>query len=104
MQVLNNYIDRLSRGHSVSQHIVQFCTASGGQIRTVEVVLPASGNLGPLFHAFGLMSEDEASSHHAAPGLLLRQLVSSLLSCLSTATNLQCSASFSLCPQPDFWH
>ena len=80
MQVLNDYIDRLSRGQPLFQHNVQFCTANGGEIRTVEVVLPVSGNLGPLFHAFGLMSEDEASSHHTAPpGLLLRQHTCSAL-------------------------
>ena len=70
MQVLNNYIDRLSRGQLLSHRTVQFCTASGDQLRTIEVVLPASGNLGPLFHAFGLISEDEVDAHHTTtPGL-----------------------------------
>lgn len=94
MQVLNNYIDRLSRGQPLSEHNVQFCTASSGQIRTVEAVLPASGNLGPLFHAFGLISKDEVGAHHTTtPGL---QPVYLLSVCLLTATYSNCPATVRL--------
>lgn len=68
LKVLNEYIDRLSRGKMLFQQRVEFCTVAGEDISTIKAVLPASGNLGPLFHAFGLISEAESDHHTTSPG------------------------------------
>ena len=79
LQVLNEYIDRLSRGKPLSQQHVEFCAVAGDHISTIEAVLPASGNLGPLFHAFGLISEAESVRHTASPGLMYNSVFKLLL-------------------------
>lgn len=87
LQVLNEYIDRLSRGKMLFQQRVEFCTVAGEDISTIKAVLPASGNLGPLFHAFGLISEAESDHHTTSPGLLdlhaVQPVCFKLLLCLS---------------------
>ncbi|KAL3131939.1 hypothetical protein ABBQ38_007635 [Trebouxia sp. C0009 RCD-2024] len=68
LKVLNDYIDRLSRGEPLSQQHMEFCIVAGEDISTIKAVLPASGSLGPLFHAFGLTSEAERAHHTTSPG------------------------------------
>ena len=69
-QLLNNYIDRLTNGKAVTQQRLRFWTFNSDHLSTVEVTLPASGNLAALFYAFGLISEEDASTYqYAGPGL-----------------------------------
>lgn len=67
LKVLNAYVQHLSKGEPVSQHNIRFCTVNAGHINKVEVELPSSGSLSPLFHAFGLISDDEFSSQRHSP-------------------------------------
>lgn len=102
LQVLNDYIDRLSRGEPLSQQHMEFCIVAGEDISTIKAVLPASGSLGPLFHAFGLTSEAERAHHTTSPGLLdlhaVQTVCFKLILCLSI---MSCLASRSRCCQPD---
>ena len=71
LQLLNNYVDRLTNGKPLTQERLRFWTFSSDHLSTVEVTLPASGNLAELFYAFGLISEEDASTYQCAgPGLM----------------------------------
>lgn len=101
LQVLNAYIDRLARGRSLSQQRLEFCTVDGEHISTVEAVLPASGNLGSLFYAFGLVSKAESAHQSATSGLLLYQ-------CSQIAASVPVSHTLphehQLVPEPDLFN
>ena len=71
LQLLNNYVDRLTNGKPLTQQRLRFWTFSSDHLSTVEVTLPASGNLAELYYAFGLISEEDASTYQCAePGLM----------------------------------
>ncbi len=83
-QLLNNYVDRLTNGKPLTQQRLRFWTFNSDHLSTVEVTLPASGNLAALFYAFGLISEDDASTYqYAGPGLM--HTPGLLCSCLCVA-------------------
>ncbi|KAL0041357.1 hypothetical protein WJX79_000663 [Trebouxia sp. C0005] len=60
LKLLNNYVDRLTNGKPLTQQRLRFWTFNSDHLSTVEVTLPASGNLAALFYAFGLISEEDA--------------------------------------------
>lgn len=62
MQVLNSYIDDLSRGNDVTTSKVEFFVEEDKQLKHIVAELPSYGSLGPLFYAFGLITADELSS------------------------------------------
>lgn len=64
VQRLNTHIDHISKGEPVSQQTVRFFTVNNGFINRLEVCLPASGSLASLFHAFGLITEEELETDH----------------------------------------
>ncbi|KAJ9527460.1 hypothetical protein QJQ45_025732 [Haematococcus lacustris] len=59
LKSLNAYVDELSRGRMPRPTRLEFFVREGSQLRKVEAQLGASGSLGPLFYAFGLISADE---------------------------------------------
>lgn len=67
-QVLNHYIDCLSKGQPLFQKRIRFYVTNVGYNRSVEVELPASGSLFPLFNAFGLISAEELSTYQPYTG------------------------------------
>jgi hypothetical protein len=62
VQVLNNYVASLTQGEYVSSTKVTFWLNEGDTLSRVDAELPAYGSLGPLFHAFGLISAEELRS------------------------------------------
>ena len=68
LQVLNHYIDCLSKGLPLFQRRIRFYLAHVSHMRTLEVELPASGSLMPLFNAFGLITAEELSTHSPYTG------------------------------------
>lgn len=62
LQVLNCYIDDLSRGNDVTTSKVEFFVEEDKQLKHIVAELPSYGSLGPLFYAFGLITADELSS------------------------------------------
>ena len=69
LQLLNSYIDCLSRGEPVSHLTVSFFVLNAHHIKKVQVEMTASGSLAPLFHAFGLISEEELSQQKPDSGI-----------------------------------
>lgn len=67
-QVLNHYIDCLSKGQPLFQKCIRFYVTNVSYTRSVEVVLPASGSLLPLFNAFGLISAEELNTFQPYTG------------------------------------
>lgn len=59
MQALNVYVEQLGKGVIPKSSTVEFWVRDGERLVRVEALLPSSGTLGPLFFAFGLISEDE---------------------------------------------
>jgi len=71
LQLLNTYIDQLSRGGPLSQQTIRFFTVNSKFTNTVDITLPASGSLAPLFNAFGLIENEELDIQQAVdPGRL----------------------------------
>ena len=64
MQRLNTHIDHIAKGEPVTQQTIRFSTINNGFINKLEVCLPASGSLALLFHAFGLITEEELDKDH----------------------------------------
>lgn len=65
LQLLNTYIDQLSRGGPLSQQTIWFITVNSKFTNTVDITLPGSGSLTPLLHAFGLMENEERDTQQA---------------------------------------
>ncbi len=59
MQLLNSYVAKLTQGEHINAARVTFWVREGDSLSKVEADLPAYGSLGPLFHAFGLISAEE---------------------------------------------
>ena len=60
VQVLNVYCDEVARGRRpAAAHLEFFVREADGVLGRVEAPLPGHGSLGPLFLAFGLITEDE---------------------------------------------
>lgn len=70
VQVLNHYIDCLSKGQPLFQRRIRFYIANVSHARTLEVELPASGSLVPLFNAFGLITAEELNTYQPFTGEL----------------------------------
>ena len=62
MQVLNNYVASLTQEQHICAARVIFWLLEGSSLSRVDAELPAHGSLGPLFHAFGLVSDEELTS------------------------------------------
>ena len=58
-QALNVYVDQLAKGGHPRSCTVEFWVKDGDQLNRIQALLPASGTLGPLFLAFGLITEEE---------------------------------------------
>ena len=58
-QLFNNYVAKLTQGQHISAARVTFWLIDGDSLSRVDAELPAYGSLGPLFHAFGLISAEE---------------------------------------------
>ncbi len=62
-QALNSYVEQLARGSSPPSTTLEFWVKDGEQrMARIQALLPASGSLGPLFYAFGLITEEELRS------------------------------------------
>lgn len=61
LQVLNSYLDELAASsHSQAAEVTFWVkTADGSACEKVDAQLPAFGSLGPLFYAFGLISQED---------------------------------------------
>jgi hypothetical protein len=62
LQALNVYADQLSQGLRPQAAQLTFYVRQGGDddgLGQVSAELPSYGSLGPLFYAFGLISEEE---------------------------------------------
>lgn len=66
--MLNHYIDCLSKGQPLFHKHIRFYVINVSYNRIVEVELPASGSLLPLFNAFGLISAEELSTYQPYTG------------------------------------
>jgi len=90
---LNNYVDQVTNGKPLTQQRLQFWTFNSDHLSTVEVTLPASGNLAALFYAFGLISEEDASTYQCAgPGLMQVHSPGLLCPCLCVACDCYAAA------------
>lgn len=83
VQRLNTHIGHISKGEPVPQQTLWFSTVNNGFINRLEICLPASGSLALLFHAFGLITEEELDTDHhhytnESGGLTCQSLASSL--------------------------
>lgn len=61
VQILNSYVDDLSRGNEVTTSQVEFFVEEDKQLIHIVAELPSYGSLGPLFYAFGLITAEELS-------------------------------------------
>jgi hypothetical protein len=59
VQVLNAYVDHLTRGSRPSSAKVEFFVKDGTVLTPIRAELPAYGSLGPLFLAFGLITQED---------------------------------------------
>lgn len=63
LKVLNSYVDNLAQGWPPGRATLLFWVKEpNDQLEKIEAELPASGSLGPLLFAFGLISEEELKS------------------------------------------
>ena len=62
VQVLNNYVASLTQEQHIDAGRVTFWLLDGASLSRVDAELPGHGSLGPLFHAFGLISDEELRS------------------------------------------
>ncbi len=63
MQALNSYVDEMAAGGYPPRIVVQFWVrAAPGQLLLRRAELPSSGSLAPLFHAFGLISDEQLAA------------------------------------------
>ena len=59
LQALNNYVDSTAK-HQVQQSVlISFWVREDDSFVKIEAELPSHGSLGPLFYAFGLISDEE---------------------------------------------
>ena len=79
VQVLNNYVASLTQEQHIDAAWVIFWLLDGSSLSRVDAELPAHGSLGPLFHAFGLISDEELRS--GAGSYLTGELRVSACSC-----------------------
>ena len=56
---MNNYVEQVARGITPRSTSVEFWVKDGDRLLKVEALLPSTGSLGPLFYAFGLITEEE---------------------------------------------
>lgn len=59
LKSLNNYVDHLSRGLAPPAATLEFYIKNGDRLSRVDSKLGCDGSLGPLFLAFGLITEDQ---------------------------------------------
>ena len=59
LQVLNGYVAELGQQRGRASVSLSFYILEEQGLRRVEAELPDHGSLGPLFHAFGLISWEE---------------------------------------------
>lgn len=60
MQLLNAYCDDVAHGRRPAAARLEFWVREGdGRLARIEAPLPAHGSLGPLFLAFGLITEGD---------------------------------------------
>lgn len=60
MQVLNSYLEDISKGRPCQESHVEFWLSDNSQRSAkVKAVLPAAGSLGPLLYSFGFINEDQ---------------------------------------------
>lgn len=79
VQVLNNYVASLTQEQHIDAGWVTFWLLDGSSLSRVDAELPAHGSLGPLFHAFGLISDEELRS--GAGSYFIGELHVSVCSC-----------------------
>lgn len=59
LQALNSYVEQVARGITPRSTSVEFWVKDGEHLTRIDAQLPSTGSLGPLFFAFGLISEEE---------------------------------------------
>lgn len=59
MQALNSYVEQVARGITPRSTSVEFWVKDGEHLTRIDAQLPSTGSLGPIFFAFGLISEEE---------------------------------------------
>lgn len=59
-QALNSYVEQVARGITPRSTSVEFWVKDGEEhLSRIDAQLPSTGSLGPLFFAFGLISQEE---------------------------------------------
>lgn len=58
-QALNSYVEQVARGITPRSTSVEFWVKDGEHLTRIDAQLPSTGSLGPLFFAFGLISQEE---------------------------------------------
>jgi hypothetical protein len=56
---LNSYVEQVARGITPRSTSVEFWVKDGEHLTRIDALLPSTGSLGPLFYAFGLITEEE---------------------------------------------
>lgn len=59
LQALNSYVEQVARGITPRSTSVEFWVKDGEHLTRIDAQLPSTGSLGPIFFAFGLISEEE---------------------------------------------
>lgn len=59
LQALNSYVEQVARGITPRSTSVEFWVKDGEHLTRIDAQLPSTGSLGPLFFAFGLISQEE---------------------------------------------
>lgn len=62
LKVLNNYLDEVASGAPPTPSRLEFYVKENGGLKRVEAFLSGNSGLVPLFHAFGLVTDDELNS------------------------------------------
>lgn len=66
LQLLNSYVEGLTQGAVTKSTTLEFWVKDDdGALRKVAALLPATGYLGELFHAFGLITKEQLDSDSA---------------------------------------
>ncbi len=59
LQALNNYVDSSAKRQVQQSVPISFWVREDDSFVKIEAELPSHGSLGPLFYAFGLISDEE---------------------------------------------
>eukprot|EP00775_Hariotina_reticulata_P002792 gene2792-3085_t len=59
LKALNSYVEQVARGITPRSTSVEFWVKDGEHLTRIDALLPSTGSLGPLFYAFGLITEEE---------------------------------------------